>query len=128
MKKQVNLSKEYEEIVYQLVNKLSEGKTVFSTLEMNYLVRTVCLQFPFMVDFDVVERFLKCKYITEVPVGMFQFNNIFNILSKDDKVFFKSITNIRRETLIEQGFDVSGINWELYTKVLEAKFGLLKNT
>jgi hypothetical protein len=55
-------------------------------------------------------------------VGMYQFQNIFEIISKHDEVNFTLLVSLRRNTLIEQGFDISGINFALYTKVLEEKF------
>jgi hypothetical protein len=54
--------------------------------------------------------------------GMLRFNNIFDFISKYDEVNFKLLVSLRRKILIEQGFDVSGINFELYAKVLEEKF------
>jgi hypothetical protein len=34
---------------------------------------------------------------------------------------------VRRAKMIEEGFDVNCINWELYVKVLEAKYERQKN-
>jgi hypothetical protein len=62
----------------------------------------------------------------DIP-GMGQFKNIFDFISKYDEVNFKLLVSLRKSTLDEQGFDISGINFELYTKVLEEKFKIIKN-
>ena len=53
---------------------------------------------------------------------MIQFKNIFTTINLNTKINFKILTEIRRKRLHEEGHFTDGvINWEHYTKVLEAK-------
>ena len=52
---------------------------------------------------------------------MRQFKNIFNHIGPDARVDFKKIAEVRRQILIDQGYDTSFLNWDLYAKILEAK-------
>ena len=38
---------------------------------------------------------------------------------------FKNLVQVRRAKMIEEGYDVSAINWDLYARVLEAKREML---
>lgn len=55
------------------------------------------------------------------------FKNIFHNLGTTTHVNFRNLAMSRRGKMIEEGFDVSCINWELYAKVLEAKYERQKN-
>lgn len=49
------------------------------------------------------------------------FKNIFLNLGTTLNIDFKNLAMSRRAKMIEEGYDVSCINWDLYVKVLEAK-------
>jgi hypothetical protein len=55
------------------------------------------------------------------------FENIFHNLDSTIHVDFRNLAMVRRAKMIEEGFDVNCINWELYVKVLEAKYERQKN-
>jgi|GEM_PF-5530852 len=61
---------------------------------------------------------------------MKQFANIFNVLSVHElKNFnFRLLAFKRKAVLESQGVDVTCINWELFVKILEAKYEQLKNS
>jgi hypothetical protein len=50
-----------------------------------------------------------------------QFRNIFLTLSSSASVNFTKLVETRRAKLIQEGYDVNSVNWELYARVLEAK-------
>lgn len=52
---------------------------------------------------------------------MSMFKNIFLNLGTTLNVDFKNLAMTRRAKMIEEGYDVNCINWDLYVKVLEAK-------
>lgn len=49
------------------------------------------------------------------------FKNIFLLLDSTINVDFRNLAMVRRAKMIEEGYEVNCINWELYVKVLEAK-------
>jgi hypothetical protein len=49
------------------------------------------------------------------------FKNIFLNLGTTLNIDFKNLAMTRRAKMIEEGYDVNCINWDLYVKVLEAK-------
>lgn len=58
---------------------------------------------------------------------MVQFKDIFNTITYRTKINFKKFVEVRRAKMIAEGFNVNGINWELYAKVLEVKHENLKS-
>jgi hypothetical protein len=52
---------------------------------------------------------------------MSQFKNIFLNLGNSVRINFEQLAATRRAKLINEGYDVERINWELYVKVLEEK-------
>lgn len=55
------------------------------------------------------------------------FKNVFLNLGFSININFKNLVQVRRAKMIEEGYDVSSINWDLYVKVLEAKRRMLSN-
>jgi hypothetical protein len=55
------------------------------------------------------------------------FKNIFHNIGYTIHVNFHNLAMSRRAKMIEEGFDVGCINWDLYVKVLEAKYERQKN-
>jgi hypothetical protein len=55
------------------------------------------------------------------------FKNIFDITGPGISINFHNLAMSRRAKMIEEGFDVNCINWELYVKVLEAKSRIEKS-
>lgn len=55
------------------------------------------------------------------------FKNIFINMDHRVKFNFKNLAMSRRAKMIQEGYDVGCINWELYTRVLEAKAEVLKH-
>lgn len=53
------------------------------------------------------------------------FKNIFLNLGFNININFENLVQVRRAKMIEEGYDVSSINWDLYVKVLEAKREML---
>lgn len=59
---------------------------------------------------------------------MRQFENIFETAAVDDKFDFDKLVKDRREILKARGFDVNNVNWDLYAKILKAKYHKLKTS
>ena len=55
------------------------------------------------------------------------FTDIFLTLSYDAKVDFKKLVEVRRAKMIQEGYEVNHINWELYAKVLEVRHQSMMN-
>jgi hypothetical protein len=55
------------------------------------------------------------------------FTDIFLTLSYDAKVDFKKLVEVRRAKMIQEGYEVNHINWELYAKVLEVRHHSMMN-
>jgi hypothetical protein len=53
------------------------------------------------------------------------FKNVFLTLGFNINIDFKNLVQVRRAKMIEEGYDVSSINWDLYARVLEAKREML---
>lgn len=53
------------------------------------------------------------------------FKNVFLTLGFNININFKNLVQVRRAKMIEEGYDVSAINWDLYARVLEAKREML---
>lgn len=49
------------------------------------------------------------------------FRNIFLNLGSTININFRNLAMTRRAKMIEEGYEVNSINWDLYVKVLEAK-------
>jgi hypothetical protein len=49
------------------------------------------------------------------------FKDVFLTLGSSINVNFRNLAMSRRAKMIQEGYDVDCINWELYIKVLEAK-------
>lgn len=56
------------------------------------------------------------------------FKNIFDNLGFTVNLNFKNLVKVRRAKLIEAGVNVDRINWDLYARVLEAKYELNKKS
>lgn len=54
------------------------------------------------------------------------FSNLMNHITEGINI--PLLVNIRRAKMEEEGFDTGYINWDHYTKVLEAKASLLRNS
>ena len=52
---------------------------------------------------------------------MTMFKNIFLNLGTTLNIDFKNLAMTRRAKMIDEGYEVNCINWDLYVKVLEAK-------
>ena len=52
---------------------------------------------------------------------MKQFKNILLTLTGRANVNFLKLVYTRRAKLIEEGYNVNNVNWDLYARVLEAK-------
>jgi hypothetical protein len=52
---------------------------------------------------------------------MAMFRNIFLNLGTTININFRNLAMTRRAKMIEEGYEVNCINWDLYVKVLEAK-------
>lgn len=57
---------------------------------------------------------------------MYIFKDVFQTLPLNTNINFENLVKYRRAVLIKEGFNVDGINWTHYVKILEAKFELLK--
>jgi hypothetical protein len=55
------------------------------------------------------------------------FKNVFLNLGFSININFENLVQVRRAKMIEEGYDVSSINWDLYVKVLEAKRKMLSS-
>jgi hypothetical protein len=56
------------------------------------------------------------------------FKNIFDVIDANTRINFSQLTKIRRSILEREGLDTGRINWELYTKILEAKHENMKKS
>jgi hypothetical protein len=56
------------------------------------------------------------------------FKNVFNTLPANTKIDFKKVSEVRRIKMGREGYDINTINWDHYTKVLEAKYIKLKES
>ena len=54
------------------------------------------------------------------------FINIFSVIRFDTQINFNLLVKKRMYILEKQGYDISSINWDLYERVLEAKFDKMK--
>jgi hypothetical protein len=57
---------------------------------------------------------------------MYIFKDVFQTLPLNTNINFENLVKYRRAVLIKEGFNVDGINWTHYVKILEAKFEILK--
>lgn len=57
---------------------------------------------------------------------MIQFKNILLTITKDTRMNFEHLVNIRRCKMEQEGHFTNNINWEHYAKVLYAKQQLLQ--
>ena len=63
--------------------------------------------------------------LTLINIHMIQFTNIINSITRNTKLDFRHLVQIRRCKLEREGHFTHNINWEHYAKVLEAKQRLL---
>jgi len=54
------------------------------------------------------------------------FKNLLHKISGDSKLNIPLVVRIRRVQMEREGFNTNHINWEHYTRVLEAKVAILK--